>query len=463
MTSTTVLLLLERLLWPVPRIRWEAARRVARLVRAGEAGVAEALLTWMARRSLESEALLGLGVIHAFELAPYFDSEDVDASVQKRSLLSEWMLRANHGRRGHVFRALVSPRTPLNEEDAEEFERYKDTAVAPIFLEQLRTLERDVGFEFVARWQHDWTWLRQTVGREIPEPDFFVGSDRGYGAQLHLRTTEILVTAYLRTLAYAMYVGKLDAERAEEYSMQALPLNRGLADLEPIARPRWSHRLLHRWRECGSQVVAQLWMDAVQDCDATDTLAGLTVVEVNETDFIEIEVDMVAGREDVSLGGLGVEPLLLRGPPARMAGDIFLDEYLGRALVTPTKLCTPVFPPVLGRLDAEVALHVRLACLGLGLVRGRVGCQDDCVELSVGGDVVSRWRYWYADWQPARPLALQSTVCGATTVARRWLQTVDGAGLSVRPFARVRVGTREHAYTEHDVRVEEFWIEPADL
>lgn len=135
MTSTTVLLLLERLLWPVSRIRWEASRRVAHLVREGEAGVAEALLTWIRRRSLESEALLGLGVIHAFELAPYFDGEDVDASVQRRSLLSDWMLRTNHGRRGSVFGIGISPtkQVSVNEEDAEQFERYKDAAVPRFF------------------------------------------------------------------------------------------------------------------------------------------------------------------------------------------------------------------------------------------------------------------------------------------------------------------------------------------
>ena len=61
-------LLLERLLWPVPRVRWETARALARLVRTGADGALDVLIGWTADRSLESECLLGLGVIHAFEL-----------------------------------------------------------------------------------------------------------------------------------------------------------------------------------------------------------------------------------------------------------------------------------------------------------------------------------------------------------------------------------------------------------
>ena len=83
-------LLLERLLWPVPRVRWEAARALARLVRAGNDGALDALLGWTAKRTLESECLLGLGVIHAFDLADFCPEDTARRTVLKPSLASDW-------------------------------------------------------------------------------------------------------------------------------------------------------------------------------------------------------------------------------------------------------------------------------------------------------------------------------------------------------------------------------------
>ena len=449
----------------MPRVRWEASRRVAHLIREGQADAAQELLAWMSGRELESEVLAALGVLHGFGLAPHFAYEEVREAVRKPSLLSDRMLWTNFRQRSrdHVFRYAISPSRPasLAEEYEGEFERWRDGAVPPVFLGKLEDLERDVDFAFVERWQHDWRWVRRTVGWEVPEPDFFTGSDRSHGAYLHLRASEILVSAYLRTLAYAMHIGKLGMRRAEACSMLALPLNQGLADLEPVARPSWSRELLPRWRKVGREIARQLWNDAALSCGPGDTPAALTVVEVDNKDFVEVEIDAVAGRGDAALlepSVRGSSPLQPYGEAGTMAGNISHDAQ--GAWHKPTRLCSPVFPQVFGRLDTEVALHVKLACLPLGFLRGRVGCKDNSVELALGGETVSRWIHWYADWQPAKPRACESTVCGMTTVARKWLQSVEGLGSSIMPLVRVRVGTREHEYTDHDVRVEEFWIEP---
>lgn len=68
MSSPALLMLLERLLWPVPRVRWEAGRSLARLIREGNREATRGLLNWISTRRLESEAVLGLGVIDAFDL-----------------------------------------------------------------------------------------------------------------------------------------------------------------------------------------------------------------------------------------------------------------------------------------------------------------------------------------------------------------------------------------------------------
>ena len=69
---------------------------------------------------------------------------------------------------------------------------------------------------------------------------------------------EMLVSAYLRTLAYAMHMGKIRADQAEYHAMLALPMNRGLAELEPVERPGWRRNLLQRWRDSGQELVEEI-------------------------------------------------------------------------------------------------------------------------------------------------------------------------------------------------------------
>lgn len=464
-------LLLERLLWPVPRVRWEAARAVARLIRAGDDRALDALLEWTARRTLESECLLGLGVIHAFDLAEFCPEDTARRAVSKPSLTSDWMLRTIYGthQRSAPFRYAVSPPTPahLKEDVAALFDRFKTTAVPPVFLHTLEQLEGTLDFAFVDRWRHDWSWICRTDGAKVPELGFVLRPPgQGRSGPLHLPQGEMLVSAYLRTLAYALHMGKIRADQAQDHAMLALPMNRGLAELEPVERPTWSRKLLQRWRDSGQELVEEVWAQAGRHTRPGETPAALHVVEVEEKGFIEVEVDVVLGH-----GTLGAGESLAETPkfgwedtePGSMGGDIQLCEASLGPLLEPMTFACLVAPEHIGRVDASVALQVKLACLALGWRRGRVRCRRNEIELQVGTEVVSRWSHWYAEWGPSRFTQLDTMVSSMTTIQRTWLlEYVRSSDFAVALVARVRVGTREHRHQDHSVDVQEFWINPRE-
>ena len=173
-------LLLERLLWPVPRVRWEAARAVARLVQAGDDRALDALLGWTAKRTLESECLLGLAVIHAFDLTDFCPEDTARRAVSKPSLASDWMLRTVYDthKRSDPFQYTVSPRTPahLDEDATVLFDRVKTVAVPPVFLQKLERLEGALDFAFVDRWRHELVmdlsiaWDGSAAAAVLPRP-----------------------------------------------------------------------------------------------------------------------------------------------------------------------------------------------------------------------------------------------------------------------------------------------------
>ena len=462
-------LLLERLLWPVPRVRWEAARSVARLIRAGDARALDALLAWTAKRTLESECLLGLGVIHAFDLADFCPEDTARRAVSKPSVASDWMLRTvyNTHERSAPFRYAVSPQTParLNEDTAALFDGLKTWAVAPVFLCTLERLEGALDFAFVDRWRHDWSWICRSHGAKAPEPGFVLRPPgQGRSGALHLPQGEMLVSAYLRTLAYAMHIGTIRADEAEYHAMPALPMNRGLAEVEPVERPSWSRNLLQRWRDSGQQLVSEIWAQAGRHTRPGETTAALHVVETEERGFIEIDIDVVLGHGTLN----AVEPVAEApkfawddAEPGYMGGHIQLRDASLRPVVEPTALACLVPPEHPGRVDASVAIQVKLACLALGWRRGRVRCRRKGVELQGDTAVISRWHHWYAEWGPARSTHLDTIVSSMTTIHRDWLlEYTKSIGLSVAQVARIRVGTREHRHQDHSVDAQEFWINP---
>ena len=460
-------LILERLRWPVPRVRWEAARAVAGLVRAGDDGALNALLAWTAERTLESECLLGLGVIHAFDLADFCPEDTARRAVTKPSLASDWMLRTVYDlpERSAPFRYTVSPPTPahLNEDAAALFDRLNTLAVPPVFLHTLEWLEGVLDFAFVDRWRHDWSWICRSHGAKVPRPGFVLcPPGQGRSGALHMPQGEMLVSAYLRTLAYAKHMGAMRADQAEYHAMLAMPMNRGLAELEPVERPGWSRNLLHRWRDSGQALVAEIWAQAGRHTRAGETPAALHVVEMDERDFIEVDIDVVIGHGTLNAGEPVAEAPKFdwkHAEPGCMGGGI---QLRGGSL-GPVTLACPVAPEHIGRVDASVALQVKLACLALGWRRGRVTCRKHDIELQVGTEVVSRWHHWYAEWGPSRFTQLDTIASSITTIQRTWLLAyAESLDLSVTLVARVRVGTREHRHQDHSVDVHEFWINPQE-
>ena len=235
MTDPALLMLLERLLWPVPRVRWEAARSLAGLIREEDREAANGLLNWISARQLESEAILGLGIIDAFDLGAYFEFADVAKAVQTPSHFSDLLLKRNFTDASGLnpFRYAISPSepTPLPQHQEAWFDLYRKWAVASIFSSKLTRLQELFNFPFRKRWEHDWRWLQATHPRPTAEYPYFCSrGDRRRRSQFDHGQRELYVSAYLRTLAFAAIIGAVSHEVAEDRDA-------GTYDEQGVGRP----------------------------------------------------------------------------------------------------------------------------------------------------------------------------------------------------------------------------------
>lgn len=467
MTDPTIRILLERLLWPVPRVRGEAARALARLIRQNNVDAPRALLDWISSRELESEAVLGLDIIEAFDLGTHFDFVQLSQAIQAPSHLTNLILKQNFSDATNLplFRLAVSPEEPasLSLEMDSWFDRYRKWAVPLIFTDRIERLEEATGFPFMRRWKHEWRWLQATHQRPSAEyPLYFSRGDRERLGQFDQTQRELYVSAYLRTLAYATMRGPLSPADAEHFSLLALPFTRGLADLQPIERPDWTYDLTSSNPENIAHVAERLWNSSISLCNSDETPIGLRIFEANKKCFVDF--DIVMTLTPLSPQSADSAEILQY---SRLVNDQSLGRYQSRvtehpivqvsSLDRPVALAELFQPKYLGRAHIGLGTAIRLASPRVFGVPAELVCNDTEIRLDTADGTMSRWIHWYADWEPVTFPELEPSVCSLVTVSNSDIDSLQKLlGTQLNRWARVRRTVRSSGYGKYEVTSEVF-------
>ncbi len=468
-TSLALSILLERLLWPVPRVRWEVGRSLARLIREGNGQAKSGLLSWIAGRKLESEAVLGLGIIDAFDLGSHFQFESVRDAVQVPSLLSDSLLRRNFSNAVGLspFRYSVSPAVAATLPDNQEawFDRYRTRAVAPMFSTELRKLEETCGFGFMARWKHDWCWLQASNPRPSAEyPRFFSGPyPLGRAGQFDQGQRELYVSAFLRTLAYASITGIIPRELGEHCARVALTMNRGLADLEPIERPDWACNLLPFDSTRTSVLAHSLWTSASAAAGPEEEPIALRVIDGADEEFVELDLTLVIGPTGFTSGPpeAQVDGEVIEGePPSGAEGVVGRAAAISPPFIDgPRAVSSVMLLDFMGRVHVDLVCAIRLASPYVFRTAANVRCGPSEIRLEADATATSRWIHWYADWQPAKFGQLESPIGSLSTVPRAWLEDLRARpGAEVARLVRARHGTKQEIREDREVQPQSCWI-----
>ena len=468
MIDPFLLILIERLLWPIPRVRWEAARSMAQLIREENKEAANALLGWINARQLESEAVLGLCVIDGFDLGSLFEFADVSKSVRAPSLLSDLILKKNFsdadGLSPTRYARSPSKSAELTQHEKAWFNRYRETAVPRLFTYELTRLQKSTGFSFMMGWEYDWRWLQASNPRpEVEHPHFFTSVNRKQVSHFNCGQRELYVSAYLRTLAIAAMTGAITYDAAEFYAMYALTMNRGLAELETVERPEWARHLLPCDTEGTKELARKLWASAEDSVRPGEVLLATRVVESEDDSFIEFDMTLAIGPSGFTKGPAEAETLdllMLNERPGEMAGLVGQKEgFAPLPIEHPLCMTQGIFPEALGSVHYDMALNIRLASPAIFNTAASVRCGPSEIRLEAGTEVLSRWVHWYADWEPIATGDLGSTVCSVTTVLKSNLDHLRTSyGADIGRLVRVRRATRRDINLEHEAKAEAFWI-----
>ena len=468
MTELPIRMLLERLLFPVPRVRWEAARSLANLIRNSDREAARLLLDWIGARQLESEVVLGLGIVDAFDLGACFEFSDVKGSVRAPSHLSDWILKRNftEARSLSVANYRFSPddTAPLPNDEEAWFHCFRKSVAHPVISRRLKTLQESTGHPFLTRWEHEWQWLQATHRRPIPSfPEFFSKSDRGRVGWFELGQRELFVSAYLRTFAFATAQWRMPQNAAEWHSIVALSMNRGLAELSPVERPVWTRSIVSSDLGDAKDRAEELWSLARNSVRRDEVPLATRLVDTDSNNFVEFDLTLAIGPIGFSAGSPEAQELdWLLGCANRgeMPGSVYEGTEVDLTKISkPLKMALRVLPSSPGSVESEVALQVRLGSPSMFGMSTNVECDSSEIRLENGSEVLSRWVHWYTDWEPCSFRDMGSAINFITTVSKSRLDRLRASpDVEVARLAMVRQGTRKNRHYPQKVEVETFWF-----
>ncbi|MBG7613713.1 hypothetical protein IWC96_00260 [Brevundimonas sp. BAL450] len=420
------------------------------------------MLVWISQRRFESEVIIGLNIIEAFDLATHFTFAEVRNSVNAASHLSDWLMKENFAQADGLFpfRYAYAPETRA---DLPESVRHSFSAfngVPQMFHSHLSHLEKISGLPFLMRWQHEWDWLQADELRSQGDPSYFFHGNREITGQFDFADRETYVSAYLRTLAFAAVEWGVPHEIAERHSRAALTLNRGLASVEPIERPKWSDGILPGDRDIRN-IASAIWAAASSDTNSNHMVAALRAVEVAETDYAVFEFEVVVGSATAfaSHNEPADEQWSYLANPARYEGGFYSLQDVHDGSM-PRLFCGTAIAFEVGRGLVELVAHVHLPTPDIDHPNLTIACRHNGVEMQDGALPIAHWEYWYCDWEPTYPRKVDGLIGYRTTVKRDFVEGVrERNSLKSAVWCSVKSGTRQYSYSDFQEQKAGFWID----
>ena len=437
-TESTVRMLTERLNWPVHLVRWRTARELGGLISSENCSAlaADVYLDWLSRRQLESEIASGLAVLFCTSENSLPSLDTVARNISRPSILADRMLQSVYGRgqvreeweQGHSAQVAQSFEPPTY------FLEHKSKYAPPILGYSLEKLETLVNFPFMRQWAFEWHELMELTNAPLyGSLHYFFESasvPSDLTAQLMHRQCEVYQSAYLRTLACAADCNAIDLETAGFFALRALPLNRGLEQLNVTERPSWLHDIPERCFNSDGEVeplIRNLIKPGLGE-KGMRPVAFRIPISAEISEFSDLSVLAVLASKDF-VPDSSYEPLALtddliwRLPDGisieGMLPEKDIEAFASQGITgTCAPLCLNLWPHPTGLWLADYFLKgVLLPAPYLFHAATEVACRNDRIEIISGGESVASWKFWHDCWTPLYARG-GSTRCGMLTELR---------------------------------------------
>jgi hypothetical protein len=461
-----LLMLFLRLKWPIHRVRWIAARQIARLMRDPNTrpqmlqGFHQALAA--SRTSAECAALLN--IVRVYDLREYFDEVALRAHTPHLCLLGDFCIASAFGHKRLSSSWIWSQSGPVPESfrPSPYFLRKKQSLIPPIFEIRLKKLSDLTGADLIAQWGYEWQALMDE-GQFCysSDPHYFMrGARRETLATGDVRQFDVLYSAFMRTLHFAVSFHDMPVDAAILYGTLGLALNRGLADIEIGAPPPELAAIQSDLRPDLTEPDARELIDRCAVFCGTDHLLSADLQGLEEGERrIELSVRTFLSEPEAEIDPVALETVLIENSHVFQAETLWeYDRALGRSGLSdlnedlqslgivpltrfPVSFCFGRWHSDL--MSRQIELPASYLCDdALKLVPEEAG-----IEVRVGAERKGAWSVWATGWTPARPRNAAPALGTMTRFSRELTDRFAGRhGLALRRFARLTVWKSDQDY-----------------
>ncbi len=462
MSETSLSILFERLHWPVPFVKWRAARQIAKLIRSKDERARQRFIIWISKQYLESDCAMCVSIIEGFELSVFFEFEELREAIRKPSLYTDSLLvrmYPDSNLKFESWRYTYSTKMEIpSAHEARLFKGAMGSVIPLIFESSLKRLQEISGLPFLQQWRSQWLDIwRNNEEPYSDSPDYFFKGDRGSVGQFDVRQKAVLMSAYLRVLALAYSEWELPVHIATFKSMLVSAINRGVADFDFSVRPEWSKNLLELMQETDPQTFARkVWSAAKEEAGTGFEPLNIVAVDHSELQILELKIERVITSRKYDKKEL--QGLPFPDPPwiflENENGEI--DGYLDDKPVKPRGglqcLTVAIQPAFYGRFSVGFFPDtLKFASPLLTTGRASISIFSDHLGLKDDEGTLSNLLIWQSDWQPVHPAQFDFTSSLTTCRSSSIKRFRSESKVSLPRLVRLRHGKRENAYSDFEI------------
>ena len=469
--------LFQRLKWPVPMSRWRTAKEIRNLLNDPQMRplTMYMLLDYLDQCKTESEVCEILTIVFLTSPDGRPMRTALASCVNCPSILADVILERTYGKGCGIgrWRQAHSGRTPADFKGGSYFEEHKTAHVPPILVSNLKKLERVSGYPFVQHWAYEWKCLCDNLGTHYTRyPHYFddmSDAHAGVIGQYWQRMREIYLSAYLRTLAYAVSEWSMPQRIAESYCLETVHGIAGLFDVEPITRPQWLSDFPERL--CAPDADFTLLVRELMQAAQTEgmMLVSLdTPVVSSEQKFVNLTISAHLVTPDYEppdsvnlcekMSWLSVaDTFELKGPPAENTIEEASTEGKTGDEVA---VCSCLFPIPYGTWQSDYfSMGLRIPATYTVPIT-EIMCTHNSIDcIASDGKIVSRTLLWNDNWTPQYPKG-GSTRCGTATMIDKeaLFEAMEMFGRKLAFFMRVRIWERKKEYGDYSETKRTFFL-----
>jgi len=410
-------LILLHFKWPDRYARLLTAKQIAALLQDDSSIEFRALyLHFLNKQPYEIDIVDFLSVLLLIE-APPFTEEEVTKSIHYPSLISDALLLsldlANEERKD--WSTLYSDFSDDLEPNKGKYEKYAN-GLALRFIGVIKTLEDEHQVQLVRHFLLEWEQIHQKHSCHIFRPHNF-SSDQFYpqdkiGCSFSWRAEVSILSAYVRTLAYAMNKHSIPAEVCLSHAKEVLPFGSIAINLSPSDPP-------YSW-------------PIIDDLNKGDPLPGLKELEQYLTDFAASTDELLLHANGPVLRNhsgvcLDLKVILVSLQSSEIDDPKLMFDSIDHARnseqgIFPLAIWS--WPSSFGRWEIDWLSRGYFRptyCVG-DLPFNSVQQSDFSVEYFGGSVSNGAWRYWVNQWYPVHHGGLGNSFGTYFTVSKEFFE-----------------------------------------